>query len=318
MHTHPIIIIGGPTASGKSCLAQMVAKKYRGTIINADSIQLYQGASLLSAHPDHTAQQEVPHVLYGIFPPSHHSSVAEWLRLACDEINRCHQSGSIPIVTGGTGLYIKALIYGLSPLPEISEKLAQEYRDQYDLLSTEQLYQRLSLLDQELGAIVKPADRQRIMRGLMVKEITGRSLVYYQSLAQEPLFPLHSIIGFFVHPPRHELYQYIEQRFRSMLDAGALDEVKQIMSLSLDPALPLMKTLGLKELQAYLMKQCTLEDAALEATKATRHYAKRQITWFRHQCPDLQEINSSTQTEREAMIMTAIESFLTNDNTVHS
>lgn len=318
MHTYPIIIIGGPTASGKSQLAFTLAKKYHGDVINADSIQLYQGTEILGAQPDHEALQEVPHHLYGIFPPSHTSSVADWTNLATETIHRCHKEGRLPIVTGGTGLYLKALIYGLSPIPSIPEKQLCNLRDRYASVPTKTLYQILAVCDPPLAIKLVPTDRQRIQRGIEVMETTGQSLLHYQRLPPIPAFPISSFLGFFLNPPRENLHTTCQRRFEQMLELGALEEVKHIRSHHLSPSLPAMKTLGLPQLQHYLDGEVTLEEAILQSIQATRQYAKRQITWFRHQLPLLSELNEENPEIREKTICHAVERFLADDNVYDS
>ena len=288
--TQPIVVIAGPTASGKSALAQAVAREFGGAIINADSMQVYRELRVLTARPTAAEEAALPHRLYGVIPASEACSAARWRGLALAAIAEAEAAGRLPIVVGGTGLYLKALIEGLAPVPTVPAALRACLRALHVQVGTEGLHQRLQALDPGMAARIRSSDSQRVIRALEVVEASGRSLADWQqaatTLAEAEGGPLARPFATIVlEPPRPALYARCDRRFEAMLAEGALVEVTTLLALELDPALPAMKAVGVSDLAKHLRGEITLEAAAVAARTATRRYAKRQITWFRHQLP---------------------------------
>ncbi len=267
-----LILIGGPTASGKSALALDLARALKGQILNADSMQVYKGLPILSAQPSAEEKAEVPHKLYGFLDMDQSFSVAKWLDLAVSEIQNFEGPS---IVVGGTGLYLKALLEGISSIPEIPASLRESLRHR----ETKDLYAQLEVQDPLMAARLKPGDTQRIIRALEVKQYTGKSLAKWQEEVTES--PLKNLTPFMIKilPPREELYESINQRVGRMIQEGALEEVRVIHDKNLNS----LKTLGYAELNSYLEGEGSLEEATDKMQQKTRNYAKRQTTWFRHQ-----------------------------------
>ncbi|WP_373504864.1 tRNA (adenosine(37)-N6)-dimethylallyltransferase MiaA [Aestuariivirga sp.] len=271
------LLIAGPTASGKSALALDLARKWNGVIINADALQVYQPLRILTARPLPEEEAMVPHRLYGHVGAEQSWSVASWLADASREIEAAWEQGLYPIVTGGTGLYFRALERGLAPVPQIPDEVRVRWRS-----FEGDLHQELWQRDPAMAGRLIATDRQRLVRALEVVEATGRSLLDWQRDGKESA-PLEGVEveRIFMEVPRDELYMRAEQRFRQMLNAGALEEARTVMDL--DPVLPMMKAIGLPELIAHLKGETTLEETATLATIATRNYIKRQLTWWRGQ-----------------------------------
>ena len=276
-HHKRALLIAGPTASGKSALALEKAAGLNGVVINADALQVYSALRILSARPTPQEEALVPHRLYGHVPAWQPYSVAAWLAEARLEMEAAWQQGQLPIVTGGTGLYFRALELGLAPVPEIPEEVRGHWRG-----FKGDLHAELSNRDPAMAAKLLPTDRQRLSRALEVVDATGRSLLDWQRDGQDQA-PLAGVTveRIFIDVPREELYARAEARFDAMLGAGALDEVRPLADL--DPMLPAMKAIGLPELVAHLKGDMTLEDATVRAKTATRNFIKRQLTWWRSQ-----------------------------------
>ena len=273
------LLIAGPTASGKSALALEKAVALNGVIINADAIQVYAPLRILSARPTAEDEARVPHRLYGHVGAEQPYSVASWLAEARREMDEAWAQGLRPIVTGGTGLYFRALELGLAPVPEIHEEVRTKWRS-----FAGDLHAELQSRDPAMATKLLPTDRQRLSRALEVIDATGRSLLDWQRDGLDQA-PLHGVeVGrIFIDVPRDDLYARAEARFDAMLDAGALEEARALAHL--DPMLPAMKAIGLPELVAHLKGEITLEQAAINAKTATRNFIKRQLTWWRGQLP---------------------------------
>ncbi len=271
------LLIAGPTASGKSALALDLARKWNGVIINADALQIYEPLRILSARPTPEEEQQVPHRLFGHIGAAAQYSVARWLKEARLEIEASWERGFYPIITGGTGLYFRALERGLAEVPDIPEEIRNHWRS-----FGGDLHQELCRRDPAMSARLLPSDRQRLIRAIEVIEATGRSLLDWQKdgQAQAPLDGI-TVERIYMDVPRDELYLRAETRFEQMLRAGAVDEVRPLAGL--DPMLPMMKAIGVPELVAYLKGEISLDDASSRAKTATRNYIKRQTTWWRGQ-----------------------------------
>ncbi len=317
MNESPIIVLMGPTASGKSAIGLHLAQKLNAVIINADAMQCYQDLQIITARPGDEEMAQVPHRLYGIWPWDFHGHAAAWCELATQAIHDVLAAGRTPILVGGTGMYIKTLMEGIAPVPEISSAVrrkvqalayAEAIPPPTPSLKERGLFSYLRRIDPVMAARLKPGDTQRIIRALEVMEQTGRSLAEWQAERTPPPFEPQRFRCFKVAIPREVLYARINARFDSMMEMGALKEVRALMEKvdgqwdscdMLDKKLtknpdhpsipssqyPILKAHGLPELMAYLHGEMSLEDAIAKAQQNTRHYAKRQETWLRHQIP---------------------------------
>lgn len=277
-----VVVVAGPTASGKSALATNLAEEFGGPIINADSMQVYQALPLLTAQPGPQERARAPHRLYGVIPPGESCSAGRWRALAEAECRLAWQEGQTAWLVGGTGLYLRALLDGLSPVPEIPDLVRSETRALFAALGNQKFHARLKERDPAMAARLDSSNSQRLMRAWEVHAATGRSLADWQNDPREGALPSQNFVVT-VTPPRDALYAACDARLAAMLQRGALDEVEALLSLRLDPALPVMKALGVAEFAAHLRGEIGRDEALARAQQATRNYAKRQLTWFRHQ-----------------------------------
>ena len=279
----PALIVAGPTASGKSLLALHLAERLGGAIINADSMQTYRELRVLTARPTPEDEARAPHRLYGVRPAAEPGSAAWWREAALGEMAAARERGLVPILCGGTGLYLEALVRGLADIPAPGGAARDEARA---LLADEgpaALHERLARADPATAALVRPTDGQRLARAWEVWRGTGRGLAAWQGSASQPAPWRFQLL--LLDPPRPFLREAIAARFAHMLDEGALDEVRSLLAQHLDPALPAMRAHGVPELSAYLRGEVALDEAARRAVLATGRYTKRQATWFRHRAP---------------------------------
>jgi tRNA dimethylallyltransferase len=274
------LIVAGPTASGKSALALALAERLGGTVINADSMQVYRELRVLTARPTPAEEAAVPHALYGVRPAREPGSVAWWRGEALAAMDAARAAGRVPVLCGGTGLYFSSLIDGLSPMPAVSDAARQEARDTLKAIGPAALHDMLAAVDPATAARLRPTDSQRVARAWEVWRSSGRGLVAWQAEHGAPAeWQFRAVL---LDPPRETLREAIEQRFARMLAAGALAEVRALVDLDLDPALPAMRAHGVPELAAHLRGDISIEEAARRARLVTGQYAKRQATWFRH------------------------------------
>ena len=283
-----IHVVAGPTASGKSAFAmELAGRTPQPVIINADSLQIYDGLPTLTAQPSATDKAAVPHVLYGALHPNDVCSAGNWQHMAAAAIEAAFAHGQTPIICGGTGLYIKALMEGLSPIPDIPPAVRQEVVALYDELGVPGFHEELMRRDPDMAARFHPGHKARLMRAMEVLIATGKSLAEWQEAPPVPppahwVFEVHKIM-----PEREALYARCNARLEAMMESGALDEVAafkaQIESGAVNSGVPLTKALGYKEFCQYLDGTMALDDAITLAQGETRRYAKRQVTWFRHQ-----------------------------------
>lgn len=278
----PVVVIAGPTASGKSALAVDVAEAVRGTVINADSIQVYRELRVLTARPVPADEARAPHRLFGVLPAAKRCSVGRWLAMAESAIASAREAGRVPVVVGGTGLYLKALMHGLAPIPTIPADIRAQAEALHARLGGTAFREALAALDPESAGRLRESDPQRLIRAYEVATATGRPIGDWHRSA-----PASSIGGPFVvvvvRPPREALYAAIDARFDRMIVDGAVDEVRTLLDMRLDPNLPAMKAVGVRELAAALDGTSTTEQTIAAAKQASRNYAKRQLTWLRHQ-----------------------------------
>ncbi len=275
----PVWAIVGPTASGKSALAVTLAEVFGGSVINADALQLYRELPLLTAQPDAETQARVPHRLYGQCSADQPASAGLWRQWALGEIEHARAAGSRPLLTGGSGLYLRVLSQGLAPIPPLSDQRRAETLALLEQEGAEALHARLASADPETAVKIRPADSQRLQRAWSVLQSSGRGLAAWQR-ETEPGLPLRWLV---LLPEREALRAAVAQRFDAMLTAGALEEVRALAARGLDPTLPALKAVGYRELAAYLAGDISLEEARTRAITATRRYLKRQTTWLRHQ-----------------------------------
>lgn len=279
----PITLIAGPTASGKSALALDMAARMDALIVNADSQQLYADLRILTARPSVEDEVAAPHALYGVADAADAWSVGRWSRAVMNLLTA--EPDRPVILVGGTGLYFTALTRGLAEIPDIPDAVRAATQAAYDAEGETAFRRRLSILDQRAEARIAAGDRQRLIRAMAVAGHTGRSLSDWTA-DTTPLLAPDSWTGIVVEPDRDRLYAACDARAGRMIEQGALDEVRALMTRRLDPALPAMKAVGVRELAAHLSGDLGL-DAALDALRqSTRNYAKRQLTWFRNQTPD--------------------------------
>lgn len=273
------ILIAGPTASGKSATALALAQALRGTIINVDSMQVYRELHLLTARPSSAEMVAIPHRLYGTVPAEQAYSVGHWLGDAAAAIAEAKTEGRVPILVGGTGLYFKALLEGLSPVPDIPSETRDYWRERAAKLEADELHRQLASRDPIMAARLKSSDPQRLVRALEVIDATGVSLADWQGTAGTPILDNDAVLKLVIAPEREPVYAAINARFGRMMEQGALEEVKALMAQQLDPGLPIMRAHGVRELMAYLDGTMSLQDAATKAQTESRRYAKRQMTW---------------------------------------
>lgn len=277
------ILITGPTASGKSALAVEFAKQHNGVVVNADSMQVYDTLCVLTARPSDEDMQGVPHYLYGHVPAKLAYSTGAWLRDVTELLPRLHADGRKPIFVGGTGLYFKALTGGLSDMPAIPEEVRNRLRSRLQEEGRDELYRQLRERDPLVAESLRPQDGQRIVRALEVLEATGRSIADFQAQTGPVIVDPSTSRKIVVAPDRAILHQRINGRFEKMLEQGAEDEVKTLLSLSLPPDMPVMKAIGVSQIAAMLRGELSRDEVLERGAAATRQYAKRQMTWFRNQ-----------------------------------
>lgn len=278
----PAIVIAGPTASGKSGMALAIAREFDGVVINADSMQVYDVLRVVTARPSPEDEALAPHKLYGVLSPSVACSAALWKDLAAAAMEEAWAAGKLPVVVGGTGLYLRTLMHGISPIPDIPEAIRAEARERLARLGNAAFHAELAARDPVMAARLDASNSQRLARAWEVLAATGRSLAEWQAEPMEGAVPAR-YLTYALLPERQPLYESIDRRFRVMMDSGAVDEVRALMDLRLDPALPAMKALGVPEIAAYLAGDIDRDTAIARASTASRNYAKRQLTWFRHQ-----------------------------------
>lgn len=288
----PLLLIAGPTASGKTALALRAAREWDGEIVNADAIQLYRDLRVLSARPSPEEEAQAPHHLFGIADAADGWSVGRWLRAALEAVEAVRARGRTVVVVGGTGLYFRALTRGLAETPGVPPSVRAAVGSRFEALGEDAFRAALAQKDPDAAARIYPGDRQRLMRAMEVVEATGRPLTEWQSATRPPI-PAGDWTGVVLEPPRDLLYARCDARLLAMMREGALDEAHALMARSLHPALPVMKAVGLRELARALSGELSPDDALALAQQETRRYAKRQTTWFRNQTPDWPRVAES-------------------------
>ena len=277
-----VLVIGGPTASGKSSLALQAAIKYDGMVINADAMQVYQNIPIITAAPTIQDKEKAPHKLYEIYPPSQKGNVADWLDLAVKEIKKAWREKKLPIVAGGTGFYIENLIKGASPIPNTKDEIKKQVAELMAQKDLKQVYEYLTEIDPDGAKMVNPNNTTRIRRALEIKLDTGESIAKWFKKPMINFLPEADFMMIKLLPDLSELEKKCSQRFDEMMKLGALQEVENLLALKLDKNLPAMNAIGVPELGDYLSGKIDLNEAVALAKLHTRQYAKRQLTWFRN------------------------------------
>jgi tRNA dimethylallyltransferase len=277
----PLILIAGPTASGKSALALALAQQIGGVIVNGDSAQIYRDLRVLSAAPDEEELSKADHRLYAVRDGALPCSAAEWASLAKEQIGEIHSRGRTPVLVGGTGLYLRTLLDGIAPVPTVEPAIRDEIR-RGELADN---YAKLRTFDPKRAERLNPSDSARVNRALEVILSTGRTLGEWQEQREGGIADSVRLRALILLPPRKWLYARCDERFARMIERGAVSEVEALLARQLNPNLPVMRAIGVREISSYLLGEATLDDAVAAGRQATRRYAKRQYTWFAHQPP---------------------------------
>jgi len=277
----PLVVIAGPTASGKSALALALAQQIGGVIVNADSAQIYRDLRVLSAAPTEDARQKAEHRLYGVRDGALPCSAADWAQMARREIDEIHAKSRTPILVGGTGLYLRTILDGIAPVPAIDSEVRARVRE----TSVDENRAKLEKLDPDAAARLNRGDTTRINRALEVILSTGRTLAEWQEQREGGIADEIALRPLILLPPRKWIYARCDERFAHMIDQGAVSEVEALLARKLNPNFPVMRAIGVAELSAYLLGEASLDEAVTAGQQATRRYAKRQYTWFAHQPP---------------------------------
>lgn len=289
MDKYKIVIISGATASGKSKLAYEIANAFRGIIINADSMQLYKGLPLLSAQPSLDEQKVVDHKLYSVLSPYEQNDVFNWLKKTKKEIDDCILIGRIPIIVGGTGMYISRLVNGINNLPSTDETLRSNLNKMYDNIGYEEFYRMVESIDPESLVNIKKNDRQRLIRIYEIYKISGKKASNLRKQPNELFFERKNIFHINISLDREFLYKRCEIRFKNIFE-NALDEVQEFVKNYPDifeKYYPIQNTIGLLEIKKYLDGYLGFDETIYSSIKKTKNYAKRQFTWFRNQFKDV-------------------------------
>jgi tRNA dimethylallyltransferase len=277
----PLALIAGPTASGKSALALALAERANGVIVNADSAQVYQDLRIVSARPGAEEEARAPHRLYGYRDGAEACSAADWAADARREIADAHAAGLLPILAGGTGLYLRTLLDGIAPVPAIDPQVREAVR----ALPVGEAYQALLGEDPAAAARLRSSDTTRVQRALEVVRSSGRPLGEWQQERRGGISNAIRLEALLLLPPRDWLYARCDRRFEEMLFSQGIGEVRSLLARELDPALPVMRAIGVREIAAFLAGELSREQALEAGRTATRQYAKRQYTWFANQLP---------------------------------
>jgi tRNA dimethylallyltransferase len=276
----PVIILFGPTASGKSSLAMSIANQIDAVIINCDSKQVYKEIPIITAQPSKADKEQIPHEMYGNISVARHFSVGDWLEMVKPVIESVWKQGKTPLLVGGTGMYIKYLTQGIPQIPNIENDIRSKVRGEVSEKGSEYIHTKL---DDVMRERLEPADSQRVARAYEVLLQTGKSLSYWQEQPATSVITDAVFKKFFLSPCREKVYENCNNRFDIMMGQGVLEEIENLKSMNLSDELPSMKAHGVPELIAYLNNDMSKEDAVEQAKRNTRHYIKRQFTWFRGQ-----------------------------------
>lgn len=284
------VLIAGPTASGKSQLALQLARRTGGLIVNSDSMQVYAELRILTARPDADTEASIEHALYGHVPALTRYSVGRWLDDVGGVLKRAQKEGRLPIIVGGTGLYFKALSEGLAEIPPVPSEIRERLLSEIEGEASASLHQRLAEINPDDAARIRPSDRSRILRSMEVFVATGRSLADWRSAPAQPILDPSSAECFVLDPERGALHKRISDRTDAMIGEGAIDEAEALGALGLSSEQPAMKAIGVRQLIEHKAGKLSLDEASVSIKTQTRRYAKRQMTWFRHQMADWRRV----------------------------
>jgi tRNA dimethylallyltransferase len=287
------ILIAGPTASGKSALALEIARRVRGAVVNADSMQVYRDLRVLTARPTPQEEAGAPHFLFGHVDAAVNYSVGRYIADLAETLRDLGARGLVPVLAGGTGMYFKAALYGLSDIPPVPDEIRALIREAAQGKSPRELHAELAAQDPQTAARLRPSDPQRILRALEVFAATGKPLATFHDARGAPLLDPCACEAYFLAPERETLYARIDARFDRMIAEGALDEVAAMRVRQLDPTLPAMRAHGAPHLIAFLDGHMSRDEAVLRGKLDTRHYAKRQFTFARHQLPTFEWLSDA-------------------------
>lgn len=277
-----VLVVAGPTASGKSALALELAMQYNGVIINADASQLYKDIPIISAAPDENDKAKVEHLLYGILEAGEKNSISDWIKLVVKAIKNVWQQGKLPIVTGGTGFYIESLINGVSPIPETKLEVKQRVAEMFKTHGGRAVFEYLQKIDAKGAKKVNPNDTTRVRRALEIFEDTGISIDEWFEKPMIKVLPEAEFTVVLLLKDLSELEDKCNRRFDIMMNDGALDEIKSLVGKGVAADMPVMKAIGVPELMSFLRDEISIDEAVKSAKLHTRQYAKRQLTWFRN------------------------------------
>ncbi len=288
----PVLIVAGPTASGKSALALDLAEAFNGVVINADSMQVYKELRVLSARPDDSEIARAPHRLYGVLSGREACSAGKWRGMAMAEIAECHATGKLPIITGGTGMYLNALTQGIAPIPDIPADIRDQVTAELEKAGHQAFFDDFAKRDPDTAANLDPSNTQRLIRAAEVLAGTGRGLAAWHRdpMVTPPASMVFKKLCYM--PPRDILYDRCNRRFDLMIEQGAIEEVRGLLAENLPESAPVMKAVGVREIAAYLAGEMDLPAAKEKSQRETRRYAKRQLTWFRHQMTDKEIVDT--------------------------
>lgn len=299
-----VFVVFGPTASGKSDLGIFLSELKNGEIINADSVQIYDALPNLTAQPSKKDMEKIPHHLYGILSPEENNSVGTWLSLVDKEIKNVIANGKTPVVIGGTGMYVSALLNGINHIPEIEKSIRDNAKNLFSELGIAGFYEELISLDQKVIGIISPKDSQRMIRAYEVKKATGISITDWWKNPDRKHIK-YNFYKIFVNPPREDLYAKCDARFIKMIDNNVIDEVISLKRKYKNlEKLGIYKAIGVKEILSMLNKEITVNEMIAKAQQSTRNYAKRQITWFKNQINSDAIIDTSDKQEQKNMLKT--------------
>lgn len=309
----PVVVVAGPTASGKSAAALAIAREFDGTVINADSMQIYQDLAILSARPGIDDLLAAPHRLYGVLDAATRCSAGRWQTLAARAIDEAHGLGRLPIVAGGTGLYLKTMMQGIAPTPDIPEEVRARATARLNELGPGAFHDELARLHPGAAAGIRPTDRQRLLRAWEVLTATGRSLRSWQqdqTVGGAGFEPRYRFCSFLFMPDRADLYRDCDLRFGEMIEAGAVAETAALLERKLQPDRPAMKAVGIPEIARYLGGEWSHALMIDKGQQATRRYAKRQYTWFGKQMESDYRVDVKFSEREKAKIFSKIREFL--------
>ncbi len=312
--TVPVVVVAGPTASGKSALALALAERFDGVVVNGDSMQLYRELEILTDRPGPAALSRAPHALYGVVAAAETCSVGRWRTMAHAEIERARRMRRVAIVAGGSGLYLRALTVGLAAIPDIPPAVRDAARERCAALGETAFHAELARRDPVMAVRLGATDGQRLTRAWEVLEATGQSLAEWQDGPDEGPPADWRFFSIRLAPPREAVYAACNARFDRMVERGAVAEARALAAFGLDPGLPAMKAVGVPPLIRFVEGEIAFDEARRRAQRDTRRFARRQMTWFRHQMVPTLSLSAQYSESLNSKIFSLISSFLLTDD----